>query len=148
MRAVIVVGIAAVVVTVRLTMRRRLRRRKSHGSPRRLGLGPFTGDVALVASREVRERIRGRVFRVGTLFILLVVAAVIVIPVLNKSKPTTERLGVVGALANPLRRAVIASATSIGTTVKLVPQTNASVARPLCVRVTWTWPSSTDGHCW
>ena len=38
-------------------------------------------------------------------------------------------MGVVGALATPLRRAVVASGTSIGTRVKLVPESDESVAR-------------------
>ncbi len=52
----------------------------------------------MVAMREIRERVRGRIFRVGTLFILLIVAAAIVIPTLHKNgSPTTQRVGIVGA---------------------------------------------------
>ena len=39
-----------------------------------------SGDVGLVASREIKERVRGRIFRIGTLVILVVVAAAIIIP--------------------------------------------------------------------
>ena len=60
------------------------------------------GVVGLVAQREVRERIRGRVFQVGTGIILLVVIAAIVIPVLTRSKSEPERVGVVGTLSAPL----------------------------------------------
>ena len=42
------------------------------------------GDVGMVAMREIRERVRGRIFRIGTLIILLFVGAAIVIPTLHK----------------------------------------------------------------
>ena len=81
-----------------------------------------------MAAREVRERFRGKVFRVGTLLILLVVAGAIVVPVLNSGKSRPQRVGVVGALPAPLRAAVVASATSVGTTVHLVPEADADAA--------------------
>jgi ABC-2 type transport system permease protein len=62
-----------------------------------LPTGLSLGDVGLVAMREIRERVRGRIFRIGTLIILLVVAAAIVIPALHKgSAPTTQKVGIVG----------------------------------------------------
>jgi ABC-2 type transport system permease protein len=81
-----------------------------------------------VAGREVRQRLRGRLFRVGTLLILAVVAAAIVIPALNKGKSHTQQVGVVGALSPPLRAAVVATGTSIGTTVRLVPRADVAAA--------------------
>jgi ABC-2 type transport system permease protein len=131
MKAALILALAVVVLVLRLGFRRRRRNRSATGggSPRHGGFGPLTSDVGLVASREVRERIRGRVFRAGTLFILAVVAAAIVIPVLHNGKPSPQRVGVVGSLAASLRRQVIASGSSIGTTVKLVPESDASAAR-------------------
>ena len=38
------------------------------------------GDVGLVAGREIRERVRGRIFRVGTIIMLVGVGAAVVIP--------------------------------------------------------------------
>jgi ABC-2 type transport system permease protein len=81
----------------------------------------------LVAAREVRARIRGRIFRVGTLLILTGVAAAIVIPVLNGEKHP-DRVGVVGALSAPLRAAILNTGTSIRTTVDLVPEANVRAA--------------------
>ena len=43
----------------------------------------MSGEIRLVAAREIRERTRGRIFRVGTVLILAAVAAAIVIPVLR-----------------------------------------------------------------
>ena len=118
--------VVAIALVVRLTLRHRRRRgratRASHG------LGPFSSDVGLVASREVRERIRGRIFRVGTIFILLVVAAAIVIPTLNKNTATPERIGVVGALAGPLRSEVIATGHGVGTKVIFVAESTIATA--------------------
>jgi ABC-2 type transport system permease protein len=127
-KGAIILAIVAVFVAVRLWFR--WRRRASPTRPRSpIGSGPFTGDVALVAAREVRERIRGRIFRVGTLLILLVVAAAIVIPTINSGKVQAERVGVVGALSTPLRATVVASGESVGTTVQLVSETDVSAAR-------------------
>ena len=50
--------------------------------------------------REIRERVRGRIFRIGTLIILVVVGAAIVIPTLHSGGgPTTQTVGVVGGLS-------------------------------------------------
>ena len=65
------------------------------------------GDVGIVAGREIRERVRGRIFRIGTLIVLLAVAAAIVIPTLHHGGgPTTQTVGVVGTLS-PAGRAVV-----------------------------------------
>ena len=105
------------------------RRRRGTGHEHvRAGWGPFTGDVGLVAGREMRERFRGKVFRVGTLLILAVVAAAIVIPTLNSGKAQPQRVGVVGALSAPQRAIVVASATSAGITVQFVPEPDQATA--------------------
>jgi ABC-2 type transport system permease protein len=121
----------AVAVALRLWLRLRRRRGRTTREPRhRFASGPSTNDVVLVAAREVRERIRGRIFRVGTVLILLVVAAAIVIPVINKGTSHPRRtVGVVGALSASLRTAVVGSGTHIGTAVHLVPEADAATAR-------------------
>lgn len=48
------------------------------------------GDAGLVARREVRERVRGQMFRIGTVFLLAVVAAAIVIPAETKHKSAAQ----------------------------------------------------------
>ncbi|MFZ2057196.1 MAG: ABC transporter permease [Acidimicrobiales bacterium] len=127
MNGSIILVILAVIVALRVWLRRRRRSTRSQSwAP--VGLALLRGDVGLVAAREVRERVRGKVFRVGTLLILLVVAGAIVIPVLNSGKSRPQRVGVVGVLSAPLRAAVVASATSVGTTVHLVPVADADAA--------------------
>ena len=115
-------------MVVALRVWRRRRGRSTGRSRIRGGLGPFTSDVGLVAAREVRERIRGKIFRVGTLLILVVVAAAIVIPVLHTGKSHPQQVGVVGALSASLRATVVSSGTSIGTTVHLVSEADVEAA--------------------
>jgi ABC-2 type transport system permease protein len=141
MKPFIVLAAVVVFVAVRLTFR--YRRRRPHAStsqepptpsatsskpPRRSLLVSLFGDTGLVAQREVRERIRGRVFQVGTAIILLVVVAAIVIPVLTRSKTQPERVGVVGALSASLRTPVEAAAHAIGTTMTFVSEPDQSAA--------------------
>jgi ABC-2 type transport system permease protein len=82
-----------------------------------------------VASREVRERARGKIFRVGTVLILAVVAGAIVIPTLGKGgKTTVPPVGVVGSLDPALGAAVVATGPALGVTVKLVPEADLAAA--------------------
>jgi ABC-2 type transport system permease protein len=87
------------------------------------------GAVRLVAAREIRERVRGRIFRVGTIIILLVVAGAIVIPVLHKSSTSAEKVAVVGGDRAAVERLVRAEAIRVGTTVDFVPEASVSAAQ-------------------
>ena len=92
-------------------------------------LASLLGDTSLVAAREVRERLRGRVFRIGTLLILAVVAGAIVIPVVNRGKSHPQQVAVVGPLPALLRAAIVAAGPRAGTTVRLVPEAGVEAAR-------------------
>jgi ABC-2 type transport system permease protein len=122
-----------------------VRRRRRAGSPARLRPGsmlampgrrgtpswtllPLPGDVGLVAARELRERLRGRAFRIGTVLILAVIAAAIVIPTVRGDKTSVQRVGVVGVLSTPLRAGVAADATAAGTTVTIVAEASRPAA--------------------
>jgi ABC-2 type transport system permease protein len=83
----------------------------------------------LVAAREIRERFRGKIFRFGTLLILAVVAAAIVIPTLSSAKTAAQRIGVVGTLSSPMRHTVESLAKSIDTTVHFVAEPSEKAAR-------------------
>ncbi len=122
-----VVVAAFVVLRVWSHLRRRARARGQEHAP--AGLGPFTSDVGLVAAREMRERFRGRVFRVGTLLILAVVGAAIVIPTIGGGKSQPHRIGVIGSLTAPSRATVVAAARNVGTTVRFVPEPDQTAAR-------------------
>ncbi|MGA3353041.1 MAG: ABC transporter permease [Acidimicrobiales bacterium] len=122
-------GLIAAVVAIFLILRLWSRRRHATSDRQaRSWAGPFKSDVALVAAREMRERFRARIFRVGTLLILVVVAAAIVIPTLDKGNPRPLRVGLVGALPGPLRATVVTSAKSVGTSVRFVSEDSAHAA--------------------
>ncbi|MGH3733107.1 MAG: ABC transporter permease [Acidimicrobiales bacterium] len=131
MKGVYIVAIVAAVALIRITMFRRRRARRSPqpakpvpASPptrhvrRRSGPG-WLGDAGIVAGREVRERIHGRIFRAGTAFILVAVAAAIIIPTLHSgsSGSTQQSVGIVGPLVPGLEEAVKLAGTSSGDVV-------------------------------
>lgn len=118
---------AAGVLALRLWQRRR--RRLPADRPSGAVVWTPAGDVGLVAAREIRERLRGRIFRVGTVLILATVAAAIIIPTLTGGAPSPQRVGVVGALSAPTRATVAASAHAVGTSVQFVPEPDAAAAR-------------------
>ncbi len=80
----------------------------------------MTGYIRLVAAREIRERTRGRIFRVGTVIILGAVAAAIVIPVLQSSGSNVEKVGVFGPLPAQYRGAIVSAASASHLKVELV----------------------------
>jgi ABC-2 type transport system permease protein len=129
----IVIALGAVALASWLRRRRRAGDTARHTArrPARLGegFGHLGGVVALVAAREIRERLRGRLFRAGTLFVLLAVGAAIVIPTIHKGAHQPQRVGVVGALAAPMRSAVVSSARAAGTTVRFVAEAGEAAAR-------------------
>jgi len=88
------------------------------------------GDVGIIATREIRERVRGRIFRFGTLLILLAVAAAIIIPTFHSSGgPTTQTVGVVGSLSPQVRRVVQAAGSQNQDVVKFVPEPSLGAAK-------------------
>jgi ABC-2 type transport system permease protein len=89
---------------------------------------PLPGDVGLVAARELRARLRGRVFKTGTLLVLVIITAAVVIPALLGSKANVQRVGVAGSLSAPLRAAVTADGPGAGTRVELVTEPSAQAA--------------------
>ncbi|MDP9101514.1 MAG: ABC transporter permease [Actinomycetota bacterium] len=132
MNAAYAVTLAVGIIALRLGLRQRTRRRAAEptrtSNPRRSVLEALLGDVGLVARREIRERVRGRIFQVGTVLILLVVAGAIVIPVLSASTSHPPRAGVLGQLTPPLQAALTSTATSLGTSVTLVPEASVAAA--------------------
>jgi ABC-2 type transport system permease protein len=127
----VVLAFVAVFVALRLGRRRRGRGDGSEQHAVGSGQGwTVRGDIPLVAAREIRERTRGRIFRVGTIIILLAVAAAVVIPTLHSNNNTVsqETVAVVGVLSAPMRSSVIALGPQLGTTVTLVDEPDLSAA--------------------
>jgi ABC-2 type transport system permease protein len=106
-RVVLILVIVAVAIGLRVLVRQRRRQRRlavdppDHGAAqtrRRFAVTANLGGVGLVARREILERVRGRIFRVGTIIILLAVGAAIVIPKIHSNHTTPpQRVGVVGS---------------------------------------------------
>jgi ABC-2 type transport system permease protein len=133
MKFTLVIAVGAVVLALRIFLRGR--GRSGHApSPddarphRRVALGDSLGDVGLVALREIRERVRGRIFRVGTVIILLVVAAAIVIPVIHGGQAGPQEVGVVGPTDPSLEQLVQQAGARVGTAVRIVPEPSARAA--------------------
>jgi ABC-2 type transport system permease protein len=118
MKAVLVILVALVVVAARLALRRKRKDRSTSATHSRYG--PFSSDIGLVGAREVRERVRARVFQIGTFIILAVVAGAIVIPTLENKTPQSVDVGVVGPLSTSTRATLHSSAASAGTRAHLI----------------------------
>ena len=129
MTVVVIVLVGIAVAAARAVLKARGRRGSAGRASARSPLARRTGPTGIVAAREIRERVRGRVFRVGTLLILAVVAAAIVVPTLTKSTPQPQRVGVVGTLSAESRSTVAAAARSVGTSVRFVDEPDAGAAR-------------------
>ncbi len=131
MRALpVIIAVAVGVVLIRLGRRRR---RRGHRSPTgvlvaRLRRRKLLGDTGLVAGREIRERVRGRLFRVVTVILFAVVAAAVVIPTIHTKTTRSPRVGVV-ASSTSLEAELQSLADSVGLSVKLVIEPDLSHAR-------------------
>lgn len=90
------------------------------------------GDVSLVAGRELRERIRGRIYRLGTVVMLIVVAAAVVIPTIVAKKSTSPTIGIVGSLSASQRSVVDVIGRDFNLNLQLTMESNlASAERDL-----------------
>lgn len=116
----IVIAALVAATLIRLRFRRRGTSTSQIGRPR-VGKRDrrLLGDTGLVAGREIRERLRGRVFRVVTVILFAVVAAAVVIPAIHKGTPETGKVGVVGGSAS-LDTVLKNLAESVGLSVRLV----------------------------
>jgi ABC-2 type transport system permease protein len=86
------------------------------------------GVTGLIAAREIRQRVRGKVFRGATLLILAGVAAAIVIPAVHKSKPTVLQVGMVGTLPAQVKSAIDFTAEGLGTKAHVVSESSQAAA--------------------
>jgi ABC-2 type transport system permease protein len=126
----VIIAVVVVVALVRLGLRRRGR----GTSPRigavvaRLQGRGLLGDTGLVAGREIRERVRGRVFWLVTVILFGVVAAAVVIPALHAGTAMSRRVGVV-ASSVPVETELHDLAKGAGLSVELVNEPRLSQAR-------------------
>ncbi len=131
MKALPVVIAAVVALTlIRVGLRRRARGRPFPTGviPARLRSRNLLGETGLVAGREIRERMRGRLFRVVTVILFAAVAAAVVIPTIHTATTKSQTVGVVAgstALDTELR----GLAGNVGLSVTLVNESDLSHAR-------------------
>ncbi len=107
------------------------------------------GDVGLVAIREIKERVRGRIFRVGTVLVLLVVGAAIIIPTFHHGgSQSTQTVAIVGSLSPEARQAMEAAGAANDDSIQFVPVPSLGAAEALLRsgRRSATWPLS-DSAC-
>ena len=70
--------------------------------------------IRLVATREIRERLRSRVFRASTVIGALIVSLIIVLPNLNHNKTTHYDVGFVGTTDPVIKAAVLHIGPAVG----------------------------------
>jgi ABC-2 type transport system permease protein len=85
--------------------------------------------TALVARREMKQRMRARSFWIASVLLLVAVAAGAVVPRLLHGQNATARVGVVGGPAAALTQVVRAAGRISGTTVTIVPLPDAQAAK-------------------
>jgi ABC-2 type transport system permease protein len=90
---------------------------------------PLFGDTGLVAGREIRERLRGRVFRVVTAILFVGVAAAIVIPNALRSTARASATVAVVRASSALDDEVLLVAKSLNLSVRLVDEPNVAIAK-------------------
>jgi ABC-2 type transport system permease protein len=154
MKALYIIVAAAVVLSLRFGIPRFLRARRAGRGPaneradnaaagtssanvsrtRRVRIAAATenslGDVGMVAMREIRERIRGRILKVGTLIMLIAVAAAIIIPSIHSTTSrTVQTVGVVGSLSPEAEQIVKAAGSRLDDSVKFVRETSVDDAK-------------------
>jgi ABC-2 type transport system permease protein len=139
-RVVLIFVIVGVAIGLRVLVRQRQgQRRLAVESPgpdvcapsrRRFAVGAHLGGVGLVARREILERVRGRIFRVGTIIILLAVGAAIVIPKIHSSHTTPpQQVGVVGSPNAVLTKVITYSGKQGNVPVHVVTEQTEESAR-------------------
>lgn len=80
---------------------------------------PLSSQVALVARREVTERVRTRSFRISTLIYVLLGAAAVAAPrIVAEPGPTVYDVALVGAAAEPVGPALVRAGRAAGVEVR------------------------------
>jgi ABC-2 type transport system permease protein len=101
-----------------------------HRARRRHLLEGTLGEVGMVATREITERVRSRIFRIGTVVILVAVAAAIIIPTLHSSGgPTVQTVGVIGHQSPAIEKVVKSAGTREQDSVKIVQEPSLGAAK-------------------
>ncbi len=130
--AIVAIVLVLAVVRVVFRVRRRARRRGAGAAPAETTVWSerrgARGAVAKVAGREMKVRFKGRVFRVATVLIILVIGAAIIIPTIHKGTTFRARVGLVGAVSSVERSAVANAARVQGDRIRFVTEPSVAAA--------------------
>jgi ABC-2 type transport system permease protein len=125
--------IVILAVAVAFIVRRAARGQRSQGSSPERRVPSLSATVSsgtgLVATREIQQRLRGRIFRVATGITLLVIAAAVVIPTLGGGGSDKSKVGVSGTLTTAERAVIYNVATQVGSVAEIVSEPSAAAAR-------------------
>lgn len=125
-----IIAALALFVVVRRARSRGLDRPQAVTSPERAGgRWAIRGEAGLIAMREIRERLRGKVFKVVTALLLVVVGAAIIIPTVQSPRSPTMKIGVVGSLPEASREAVRSVSSAAGVRPAIVSERTVAAAR-------------------
>ncbi len=125
-----ILAAAAVVFLVRFGLRSRRQKRPPvvrEGTRRRRDRRRL-GETGIVAGREIRERVRGRVFRAVTLILFAVVAAAVIIPTIHTGEVSRQKVGVVAG-SPALDKELQKLASTVGVAVDVVRESEPGDAR-------------------
>jgi ABC-2 type transport system permease protein len=118
----VLIGAAALAAAVLL--KRRRGPPTASGAKNGLALvapGRLLGDAGLVATREFADRVRGRIFRVSTLLVLVAISLAIAIPRIISTQ-NAQRVGLVSGLPSSAPAAVLGAGRRSGATIVLVEE--------------------------
>ncbi len=127
----LVIAALVVVAVVRRRWRRRPRRDQpvATRSDARASSHANRSVVLLVATREIRQRLRGRVLKVSTLVIMLAVVAAIVLPTIRSHTSSRVRLAVVAGAPASIDALAARTATALGLHLRVSTVTTTSAGK-------------------
>lgn len=118
-----ILGALAVGALIRLALRSRRERRSPLAGwrPGRKSHSNLFGVTGLIAGREVRERLRSRMFRLVSIALLGVIAAAVVIPTIQGGAPRRPTIGYTAGSAS-FKEQLLLVAHELGMKVTIVPE--------------------------
>ncbi|HEX3706706.1 MAG TPA: ABC transporter permease [Mycobacteriales bacterium] len=107
-----------------------LRRLRGRAPRHGFSLPAPSSGIGLVADREIRQRLRGRTFRVTTLITLLAVGAAIVIPTIGHGGADKSKVAITGTLTAQEQSVIRTAGRQVGATVEILdePSSEAAIA--------------------
>ena len=93
--------------------------------------------TAIVAEREIRQRVRSRAFAVSTIVLLLVVAAGVTIPAILAHHAKPQRVGIVGGPPASMTEVVQEAGRLTGIGVTVVAEPSVAAGEAALPRSSW-----------